>query len=63
MNEQQIKLLVLRMLDELISTAESPTYADDDPSGVMTTWTIDSEKLRSNILSEIGKIIDEACST
>ena len=56
MTPNEILLLVLTELDKLISGSETPIYAEDDPSGCMTEYAIDSEELRRRIGERIQEL-------
>jgi hypothetical protein len=56
MNEQEVRLLVLRLLESLLDGAEVAHYAENDPSGYRTKYLVDGEEVRSRIAKQISEI-------
>ena len=56
MTEDQIKLIVLNLLEKLMDGAEKSVPDPDDWSGCNTEWILNSERFRQNIQEELKSL-------
>ena len=54
--DDDAKLAILNLLDNLMVGAEKAITQSDDPSGIYTEYVLDSEQFRKNIQQEIEKL-------
>lgn len=51
-----IKLEILKEIDELLSGSEKMITHDDDPSGMLTEWVLDTEMFRSKLSRRVTQL-------